>query len=140
MKISDARKKFLFTVRIEFPLHGKAKTPEGEVEEETSEKEEETPEKVGEETPEETGFVVLREPTIAEMSQLGKDESGNFELIKQLFPKCIIDHPFVNDDGTKTTAADVTVMLKASSSLYMYLIQTWFDTIPFPSPKEKRER
>jgi hypothetical protein len=122
MKISDARKKFLFTVRIEFPLHG-----EGE-------------EEPGEETPEKTGFVVLREPTIEEMSQLGKDESGNLEVIKHLFPKCIIDHPFINDDGTKTTASDVAAMIKASSSLYTYLIQTWFDTIPFPSRKEKRER
>jgi hypothetical protein len=115
MKLAEAKKKYLFTTQIEFPVNGK----------------------LPEDTTEESGFVVLREPDIEEIGQLGNDEKSNLENIKKLFPKCIIEHPFVNEDGTKATIQDVAAMLKASSSLYTYLIQTWFATLPFPSQKEK---
>jgi hypothetical protein len=110
MKITAARKKYLFTTKIEFPKENED---------------------------DEVDFVVLREPTIEEMQLFSNDDNKNVETLKQLFPKCVVDHSFTNDDGTKTACKEVCELVRDSSSLYAEIVDTWFKSIPFQSRLKK---
>jgi hypothetical protein len=111
MNITEARKNYIFTTRIEIPSL----------------------------TGGENDFVELREPTIEEMRLFGDDEMKNLEALKTLFPKCLIDHSFTNDDGTKSTNQDVYNLLKDSASLYTDIVGVWFKSIPFQSRLRSKE-
>jgi hypothetical protein len=111
MKITEARNRYLFTTRIELPHE------EGE----------------------DIDFIVLREPTLEEMQKFaGDDSKKNIEMLEKLFPKCLVDHSFVNDDNTKTVNQEVYNLLKESSSLYAEIINAWFKSIPFHSRLTKQ--
>jgi hypothetical protein len=110
MNITEARKNYIFTTKIEIP----ALTDE----EETTDTEN-------------IDFVELREPTIEEMKLFGDNEMKNLEALKTLFPKCLVNHSYTNDDGTKSVNQDVYNLLKDSASLYTDIIKIWFESIPF---------
>jgi hypothetical protein len=112
MKITEARKKYLFTTKIELPK---------------------------EDNEDEVDFIVLREPTIEEMQLFSNDEKKNVETLKQIFPKCLVDHSFIDNDGTKTVNKEVYELIKDSSSLYSEIIDMWFKSIPFQSRLKKKE-
>jgi hypothetical protein len=120
MNISEARKNYIFTTRIELP----ALSDETEIID-----------------TENIDFIELREPTIEEMKLFSdKDETKNLELLKSLFPKCLVNHSFVNDDETKSTNQDVYNLLKDSASLYTDIIGLWFKSIPFQSRLKNKEK
>jgi hypothetical protein len=116
MKITEARKRYLFTTKIELPKDN----PDDENEE--------------------SDFIILREPTLEEIQAFGDDDKKNTESLKKLFPTCLVGHSFVNDDETKTTNAEVYNFLKDSSSLYTEIIDTWFKSIPFQSRLRKPQK
>jgi hypothetical protein len=113
MKITEARKRYLFTTKIELPANN---------EEEAAD------------------FIELREPTLEEIQAFGDNDKANTEALMKLFPTCLIGHSFVNEDGTKTTAVDVYNFLKDSSSLFTEIIDTWFKSIPFQSRLKKPQK
>lgn len=81
-------------------------------------------------------FVELRELTTAEQNQVltaGKMNSdGDFEdyvgmlaAAEKIFPKCIIDHSGVDEEGNKATNAALYEQLRQSSSLFQEILNTW---------------
>jgi hypothetical protein len=110
MNISAARNKYLFTTEIKIPNE-----------------EEEQPE-----------FIVLREPSIAEINNFPDDKRKMIAELSNLFPKCLIDHSYTNDDDTKSKNQEVYTMLCASGSLFTDIIKAWFDSIPFHSRLGKK--
>ena len=113
MKISEARKKYLFITRIELPREN-----EGD----------------------DIDYVVLREPTLEEMQLFSEDSKKNIDSLKGLFPKCLVEHSFVDDDSSPTKNQEVYNMLKESSSLYTEIIDAWFKSIPFQSRLKKQPK
>jgi hypothetical protein len=115
MKINEARNKYLFTVRINLP----------------QENEEDA-----------VDFLVFREPTVEEIYLLKGREATeeNIKVMNTLFPKCLINHSFVNDDGTKTTNVEVSNFLKESCTLYLAILSQWFESVPFQSRLEKQQK
>lgn len=76
-------------------------------------------------------FIELREPNSLELKDFGEDGKANFELLKKLFPSCIVDHSFEDDDGKKAKPGDVAKVIAESGSLYTEIIQEWLNSIPF---------
>ncbi|MDR3170323.1 MAG: hypothetical protein LBU17_01705 [Treponema sp.] len=112
MNVSKARERYIFTAKIELP---------------------------NDDTSEEVDYIVLREPSVEEMQLFGDDEKKHMEVLKKIFPKCLVDHSFVNEDGTKTRQEDVYAVLKESSSLYTEIIDAWLKSIPFRARLKKDE-
>jgi hypothetical protein len=118
MQISKARDKYLFTTKIYLDQN-----------------------KDG--LPDESGdYIVLREPTIQEMQLFKDDEKKNFETLEKLFPKCLIDHSFYDDEEetVKSDTKAVHDLIKESGSLFPEVIDIWFKSIPFSSRIRKREK
>lgn len=113
MEISKARERYLFKTRIELPVEN-----EGD----------------------DIDYVVLREPTIEEMQLFTDDGKKNIDMLKTLFPKCLVEHSFINDDSTPAKKEEVYAMLRESSSLYAEIINVWFDSIPFQSRLRKPQK
>lgn len=78
----------------------------------------------------ENDYILLREPTFIEMKEFSAtDEDKNINLLKELFPKCFIDHSFTKD-GEKISNNELIEMLKKSGLLYNEVIGSWFAQIP----------
>jgi outer membrane protein assembly factor BamA len=107
MKISQARKRYLFTTKIELP-------------------------KEADETI--ADYVVLRELTVQEMQQFSQEkEKENIKLLEKLFSDCMVEHSFVEDDETPTPNQEVYNFLKESGTLFTEMLDIWFNSIPFKS-------
>lgn len=79
----------------------------------------------------ENDYILVREPTFLEMKDFSPtDEVKNIELLKELFPKCILDHSFTRD-GAKISNNELIEILKKSGILYNEVIGGWFTQIPF---------
>jgi len=79
----------------------------------------------------ENDFILLREPTMIEMKDFSAtDEEKNINILRDLFPKCIIDHSFTKD-GEKINNEVLVKTLKQSGLLYNEIIGSWFSQIPF---------
>lgn len=82
-------------------------------------------------------FIELREPTTLELKDFSDDDKKNFEILRKLFPKCIIDHSFTNE-GEKAGNEDVANALIESGSTYSQIIETWMESIPFKKKLGKK--
>lgn len=82
-------------------------------------------------------YIVLREPTTLEMREFGEDGKKNADLLIKLFPTCIIEHSFENDDGTLSDTKAVANFLLKSGTLYTRIIETWMEALPIKKKKEK---
>jgi hypothetical protein len=111
MRINEARKNFIFTTRIDLP------SEDGE-----------------------NDFIVLREPTLQEMQKFGDDEKKNIETLEKIFPGCLVEHSFINDDESPAKNEDVYNLLKDSSSLFTEIIDSWFKNLPFHSRLQKEQK
>jgi hypothetical protein len=89
---------------------------------------------------EEEEYVELREPSLQEMQSFGEDSKQNLKTLEGLFPKCLIRHSFVDDDGQCTDSKAVYDMLKESASLYTEIVDIWFKSIPFNSRLKKEPK
>jgi hypothetical protein len=85
-------------------------------------------------------FLKLREPSIAELDTLNKaKEDSKIKEMERLFPVCLVDHSFVvdrcNKDGgnvvEKASSEEVYKMLRDSGTLFIEVITTWMQSIPF---------
>lgn len=72
------------------------------------------------------GYIVLREPTDDEIKNFSDDSKQNMEILRKIFPACIIEHNF--DDATAKEVADA---IKQSGSLMVDIITKWINDIPF---------
>ncbi|MEM4260536.1 MAG: hypothetical protein QXG00_04830 [Candidatus Woesearchaeota archaeon] len=79
----------------------------------------------------ENDYILLREPTVLEMKDFSAtDEEKNINILRDLFPKCIIDHTFTKN-GEKLNIDELIKVLKQSGLLYNEIIGSWFSQIPF---------
>lgn len=84
----------------------------------------------------EEDYIVLREPTIAEMRTFqGKSDHDNFTLLEKLFPSCLVESSFTNDDDSPADSQTVYQFLRESGTLFTDLVNRWFASLPFQSPK-----
>jgi hypothetical protein len=85
-------------------------------------------------------YVVLREPSIREMQTFSGDDKDkkNTEAVEKLFPVCLVDHSFYEDDGVTKAGNDAVYgILKDSASLFTEIVDIWFKSIPFQSRLKK---
>lgn len=83
-------------------------------------------------------FISLREPTTAEIADFSDDASKNMKVMERIFPKCIVDSSFENNDGNKATGQEVYNALKDSGSLFTEIIGEWMNSIPFAGRLQKK--
>lgn len=83
-------------------------------------------------------YVVLREPSTAEISGLGDDGEKNLEIMNKIFPNCIVESSFTTDSGEPADGKAIYNVLKDSSSLYTEIIETWMTSVPFKSRLSKK--
>lgn len=72
------------------------------------------------------GYIILREPTDDEIKNFTDDNKQNMEILRKIFPNCIVEHNF-DDVSTK----EVAEALKQSGSLMIDIITKWINDIPF---------
>ena len=86
-------------------------------------------------------FIELKEPTMSQIQRLpNKDDDKVFAEIEKIFPTCIINSSFTDDDGNPATAEDIAKMLENTGSLKSDILQTWIESIPFKSRLQKKEK
>lgn len=76
-------------------------------------------------------WVELREPSLIEFKKFGEDAQGNIEAARRLFPLCIVDSNFEDDDGNKATGAQIWAAIEPSASTASRVINEWLTAIPF---------
>lgn len=85
-------------------------------------------------------FIELREPNQQEFSGFGEDGKRNLETMEKIFPSCIIDSSFVDDEGNKVDSKSIYNTLKKSGSMLTEIITTWIQSIPFQSRLLKNKK
>jgi hypothetical protein len=75
-------------------------------------------------------FVKLREPAMQELNELNS-KGRSAESLAGLFPSCLVDHSFIDEDGGKAAPGRVYEELKESGSLFTEILSVWLEKIPF---------
>ena len=83
-------------------------------------------------------YIVLREPTTGEVSGLGDDGQKNLEILNKIFPSCIVESSFTDDEGNEADGKAVYSVLKDSASLFTEIVETWMTSVPFKSSLSKK--
>lgn len=77
-------------------------------------------------------WVELREPSLIEFKRFsGDDSQANLEAARKLFPACVVDSNFEDDDGNKATGEQIWKIIEPSASLASRVINDWLSSIPF---------
>lgn len=84
-------------------------------------------------------FVKLREPSTKELSELNSD-GRSLESLTKLFPACLVDHSFIDEDGGKADPGKVFDELKGSGSLFTDIVTTWLQSVPFQERLKKKPK
>lgn len=87
-----------------------------------------------------TDYIVVREPTQAEMLGLSDNTTDDMKIFGDILPSCIVEHSFTNADGTPSTSKDVVDALKQSGSLFNEILAAWLNDIPFRSRLQKKAK
>jgi hypothetical protein len=86
-------------------------------------------------------FIKLREPNTNELNNLNKAAADNrIEELSKLFPICLVDHSFKNEDGTPAKNEEVYKEIKNSSSLFLEIITFWMENLPFNLRLKKEQK
>ena len=83
-------------------------------------------------------WVELREPTLIEFKKFSDDGMANLEAARKLFPSCIIDSNFENDEGEKATGEQIWKLVEPSASLASRIINEWLESIPFRFKEDRK--
>lgn len=81
-------------------------------------------------------WVELREPTLIEFKKFGEDAQSNIEAARKLFPLCIVDSNFEDEDGNKATGQQIWSVIEPSASTASHVINEWLSSIPFRTDKD----
>ena len=86
-------------------------------------------------------FIELKEPTMAQVQRLSnKDDEKVFAEIEKIFPSCIVDSSYTDDNGNPATADDIAKMLESTGTLKAEVLQTWIESLPFKQRLQKKEK
>lgn len=114
MKLSEVKQKYVFTTRIELPVDDEKKEND------------------------EVEFIELREPNLQEIKDIQVvEESKMIDAYERLFPICLINSSFTDEDGKEANAKDVYNALKNSGTLFTDILATWIQSCPFQSRLKK---
>lgn len=108
--LAEAKKKFVFTTKVEFD--------EDFVE-------------LREPTQEELVFL---------KKNLKEDDIDTVDKMEHLFTDCLINHSFTDDNGSKAANNEVYEALKGSATLFNEILTTWMNSLPFQSRTRKAEK
>ena len=79
----------------------------------------------------ESHYIVLREFTSGEMIELqGLEQSDMIRELEKKLDLYIVDHSFKKSDGGQTPSGDVKKIITMSSSLLVYVLNTWQSSLP----------
>lgn len=84
-------------------------------------------------------FIELREPTQAELSGFSEDAKHNLEQMEKIFPNCVVDSSFENEEGIKATGKEIYNELKKSGSLFTEILSEWLNNVPFSARLKKQK-
>ena len=85
-------------------------------------------------------YIVLREPDTAAIAEMSEDEKKNMKILEKIFPNCIVESSITKDDGSFATGKEISEILKESGAVFMEVLGTWIQSVPFNNrlnPKEK---
>ena len=85
-------------------------------------------------------YIELREPNTQEISSFGDDGKKNLELLEKIFPSCVVDSSFTDDNDNKVDGKTLYNFLKKSSSLFTEILNIWIESIPFQSRLQKKQK
>lgn len=86
-------------------------------------------------------YIKMREPTFAEYQKFSTaDNKSQYDIIKKLFPDCIIEHTVEDEDGNLLQNAELAKEVFNSGSTGVSLLTQWMESIPFHSEKMKQEK
>ena len=91
----------------------------------------------------EGNYIVLREPTMQQFSQLSdddKDNKKNIKLLGDMLSSCIVESSFrQEDDSTPATAEQVAKLIRDTASLESEVLNVWSQSIPFGARLQKKK-
>lgn len=76
-------------------------------------------------------WVELREPTLIEFKKFGENAQTNIDIARKLFPICIVNSNFEDDDGNKVSGQQIWEVIEPSASTASRVINEWLSSIPF---------
>lgn len=80
---------------------------------------------------EEAVWITMREPSTDETTKFNtEDEAASLKALKEVFPACITDHNFENEEGNKAKKKEVFDFILESSALFGYVTQEWQNALP----------
>lgn len=85
-------------------------------------------------------YIELREPNTQEISSFGDDGKKNLELLEKIFPSCVVDSSFTDDNEMPVDGKTLYSFLKKSSSLFTEILNIWIESIPFQSRLQKKQK
>jgi len=83
-------------------------------------------------------YIILREINSAEMMEV--QEMSQQEITRYLekkIPECIVEHSFQTSAGGETSSGDVLKILRLSSSLMVYVLTQWQESLPLAKRMQK---
>ena len=86
---------------------------------------------------EEDVYVVMREPTAIEIKDLGENTKENVEVFSKIFPACIIEHNFTDDEENKVDNKKAASVIQKSASCFYYVINGWSSELPLAKASRK---
>lgn len=88
-----------------------------------------------------SNYVILREPTQDEVVSMNiEDGSAIMQKMTELFPKCLIESSFKTEAGEPASGNELYNELKQTGSLFLEILNTWIESIPFQSRLQKKEK
>ena len=87
----------------------------------------------------EGNFIILREPTTLEIKDINKkNEEDQIDGLIKIFPKCLIDHSFEDDNGEKADFKKVASIVMQSGFTFYDSIRIWNESIALKKTNVKK--
>lgn len=85
-------------------------------------------------------FIVMREPNLSEYQKFSAtDDTKNLEQIKLIFPKCIVESSFTDENGNQASGQQIYEMLSQSATSFTGIMEKWLTSCPFQSHGKKNK-
>lgn len=85
-------------------------------------------------------FIVMREPNLQEYQKFSADDDQkNLEAIKTIFPKCIVESSFTDENGNSASGQQIYEFLSQSATTFTQIMTEWIESCPFQSQGKKNK-
>lgn len=83
--------------------------------------------------------ITLREPTAVEFSKFSDNASDNIAVLRKLFPSCVVNSTFEDENGNTDNGDEIFKLLDKSASTMTKILNLWINSCPFSLVSEKKE-